>query len=226
MNVIETWANEQDTKALPLSSERVVDLTFRIQLRELPVDHAQVLSQGILQYLPWIQAEPLAGIHLIHIAGSQNGWMKPEDPSASLYPSRRTRLRLRIPITRLDDAKELIGQTINLGGHELRIDAAEKRPVYSSAVLLSRHLIVEPGESETEFLQRILNEINQLGIRCRRLLPGRHVSLTLANGPVETCSLMAADLTPMDSITLQELGIGKGRHFGCGLFIPCKGLRV
>jgi hypothetical protein len=37
---------------------------------------------------------------------------------------------------------------------------------------------------------------------------------------------MLADLTAEESLRLQQHGLGPGRYFGCGLFIPCKGIKT
>ena len=39
-----------------------------------------------------------------------------------------------------------------------------------------------------------------------------------------TRSLMLAGLSKQDSITLQDVGIGRGRVFGCGIFLPYKSI--
>jgi hypothetical protein len=36
---------------------------------------------------------------------------------------------------------------------------------------------------------------------------------------------MVADLEPEQSVLLQQAGLGDGREFGCGLFIPHKGIK-
>ena len=38
--------------------------------------------------------------------------------------------------------------------------------------------------------------------------------------------LMVADLTPEAAIKLQQEGLGEGRKFGCGLFLPQKGIKA
>ena len=82
--------------------DTIVDAVFDISCRSLPVDHSYALSQAIQCALPWFAHE--AGLHLIHVAGSGNGWRRPDDPRALLHLSRRTKLALRIPKERIADA--------------------------------------------------------------------------------------------------------------------------
>ena len=65
-----------------------------------------------------------------------------------------------------------------------------------------------------------------MGIRFRKLLPGRQLNLRGPEGIVKTRSLMVADLELTDSLILQEQGLGEGRTFGCGLFIHQKGIKA
>jgi len=43
---------------------------------------------------------------------------------------------------------------------------------------------------------------------------------------LETRSLMIADLEAVTSIQLQEAGVGSGRQYGCGIFLPHKGIKA
>ena len=49
-------------------------------------------------------------------------------------------------------------------------------------------------------------------------------SLTINGNKKYTRSLMIADLSKENSILLQDLGVGKGRIFGCGIFLPHKSI--
>ena len=92
--------------------EDVVDAAFAIECRSLPVDHAYALSQALLAALPWFADEPQAGLHTVHGAASGAGWQRPEGEDAVLQLSHRTRLVLRLPGSRLQDAAALSGQTL------------------------------------------------------------------------------------------------------------------
>jgi hypothetical protein len=58
------------------------------------------------------------------------------------------------------------------------------------------------------------------------MLCGIGHTITTQDGAVETRSVMIADLDKAASLSLQETGIGPGRHFGCGIFLPHKGIRA
>ncbi|OOY42428.1 hypothetical protein BOV91_06980, partial [Solemya velum gill symbiont] len=46
------------------------------------------------------------------------------------------------------------------------------------------------------------------------------------DGPIESRSLMLADLLTEETLKLQEVGLGPGRHMGFGIFIPHKGIEA
>ena len=104
------WQEEKNESGRFVVPDDVVDVAFNIVCRSLPVDHAYALSQAIIQALPWFAEESGAGLHPIHVADSGNGWMRPENPSDLLYLSKRTKLVLRLPHARAQDAKALSGR--------------------------------------------------------------------------------------------------------------------
>lgn len=216
--------DDENGKSQPVRSTRVTDIAFRLDCRCLTVDHTRELHAAIIETLPWFPDEPLAGLHLIYVAGSQNGWMRPEEPDEILHLSRRTRLTLRLPFDRVTDARVLCGQQLMIGQHEMKIGEAAEKPLLPASVLFSRHIISDET-SETDFLQRMADEMRSKEIGFKKLLPGRLLNLRGPGGIIRTRSLMVGDLEPDDSIRLQESGLGTGRHYGCGLFIQHKGIR-
>ena len=99
----------------------VVDLVFGIECKCLPVDHSHALSESVQKFLPWLTDEPAAGVHSIHVAASGNGWMRPDDPGALLHLSRRTKLELRVPKHRIEDARQLEGRSLDVEGYSIEL---------------------------------------------------------------------------------------------------------
>jgi len=217
---------EEDTHNLSSTeSQHVVDISYKINCRCLPVDHAHALSEALKTALDWLEGEPLAGLHLIHVAGSQNGWMRPEAGGELLQLSKRTRLQLRVPKHRIDDAKRLSGQTLGVAGHPIEVGESHVRPLQTSDVLFSRYVITGLND-ETQFEQWAVDELCALNVRSKKIMMGMRHTMHISGQPVVTCSLLVADLPPGDSIKLQETGLGAGRAHGCGIFIPHKGIKA
>lgn len=218
------WEEDLDETSAGIP-DAIVDLAFRIDCRTLPVDHAYRLSQAVQAALPWFAGESAAGLHLIHGADSGNGWYRPEGGSEDLlYLSRRTRFVLRLPRERVDDARALSGQVLDIDGHKLELGEASVRPLAHNTTIYARYVVGRAEDSEAEFLDRVAGELRAMGIRFKKVLCGRSHTLATPDGELFTRSVMLADLRLEDSIKLQQLGLGTNRKLGCGLFIPHKSL--
>lgn len=203
----------------------IVDLSFRINCRCLPLEHAHALSHALYQALPWLKDEEKAGIHLIHGAESGNGWIRPDDPENELLQlSRRTRMMLRLPKERLEDARKLTGMNLDIEGHPLEVADSTVRPLSLSTILFARYIVADKAESEEIFESSVVERIEELGIPVRKLLCGLTHTLNFPDRQVFTRSLLIAELKTEQSIKLQQEGLGEGRRHGCGLFIPHKGI--
>lgn len=205
--------------------DNVVDLVFQIDCRTLPVDHAWALSQAIRVVLPWLEEEPGAGVHPIHVAESGNGWIRPEKADDLLHLSRRTKLALRIPRVRVDAAQKLTGRKLDIAGHTLTVGQASLRPLSAITTIFSRYVVSADGLDETGFLQAALNELKTFSVQPKKMLCGIEKVIVTPQGPVHTRSLMLASLTQQESVLLQQHGLGAQRLLGCGLFIPHKDIK-
>jgi len=202
--------------------DEVVDAVFAIECRSLPVDHAYALSEAIQAALPWFADEPQAGLHTVHGAASGAGWKRPEGEDALLQLSHRTRLVLRIPESRMQDAAALAGQTLDIAGWPMRVGRLSPRPLLRIASLFSRSVIFEGSMDETQFLAAAAGGLRALGIETSTMLCGRDVTLATPQRTYRTRSLMVTVATPAQSLALQRHGLGEARKLGCGVFIPHK----
>ena len=219
------WNDDKDKQPGFLIPDDVVDLAYRIGCPTLPLDHAHSLSSALLQALPWLADEETAGVHLIHGAASGNGWFRPEDTENELlHLSKRTKMRLRVPKKRLQDAQALCGQTLDIEGHLLEIGKSDMFLLSSLPTLFSRYVITRAELDEMQFLEDAASELKAIDIPCRKMLGGITHTMNFPDGQVFTRSLMVADLQPEQSVRLQQLGLGEGRRIGCGLFLPHKGI--
>lgn len=216
----ETDSNESDP-----TPDDIVDIAYQIRCAALPVDHAWALSQAVLQVLPWIEDEPGAGVHSIHVAESGNGWQRPDGAKDLLYLSRRTRLLVRVPRVRLAAAEGLVGQTLDVSGHSLVIEKTSVKPLVAIQTVFSRYVVSVVGEDEDAFLQRTLDELGQQGIKPKKMLCGIEKNIQTPDQPVRTRSLMIAEMPLRESLRLQQRGLGLRRSLGCGLFLPHKDIR-
>lgn len=218
------WEDE-DKKVECVPQDKVVDLSFKIKCKQVPTMHAWELSQALFEALPWLADEPLVAIHQIHGATSGNGWERPPDGEL-IHLSKRTRMDIRIPKQRRDDAMALIGKVLDIAGYSLEVGEPIVKSLNPLGVIFSRYVAVPEGLDEDAFMEWAVSEIRQSGVTPRKMLCGIAHTIHTPDRAIETRSLMIADLDKASSISLQEQGIGPDRHLGCGIFMPHKGIRA
>ncbi len=216
---------ENDRKDDMNTSDKVVDVSYKIDCKQLPASHAMELAHELYTALPWLKHERQVGIHQIHGATTGNGWERPAN-SELMYLSRRTRMQLRIPLKRVDDARQLTGREMHIAGEKLIVGEMITRQINPLSTLFSRYVVVPQGSDETEFLQWVMQQMKQRDIRVKKMLCGMGHAIEVEGKTLETRSLMVADLDKTTSVLLQEEGLGLYQHYGCGLFIPHKGIKA
>jgi CRISPR-associated protein Cas6 len=221
------WQEDEQESTSKVSDD-IVDVRFSIDCRRLPVDHAYALSAALLDAVPWLADDPSVGVHTVHVAGSQNGWERPSHGSdQDLVVSRRTKLTIRLSKTRMGELiEDLKGKTLNIAGNPLTIGEPKTRSLSKETTLFSRYVAAHPAQSEDEFLSWAAMELRKIDVRVRKALCGRDTPLSTPHGMIHTRSLMLADLSPDESVRLQQTGLGPHRQMGCGIFIPHKGIEA
>jgi len=219
------WQEDEKKPDNPVIPDDVVDMVYSITCRSLPVDHAHALYSAIAEHLAWIDDEEGAGVHPIHVAESGNGWLRPENADELLHLSRRTKLMIRVPRQRIDEAKSLVGQTLDIAGNEMSIDKVTQRLLSDLDTLFARYMVINEGLTEDAFIEQTIAQMQELGVTPRKVLPGKGHKIRTPKGELNTLSLMLADLKMDESLVLQQKGVGSHRYLGCGLFIPHKGIK-
>jgi CRISPR-associated protein Cas6 len=218
------WQEDSDESQPYKVPDDILDVSYRISCQSLPVDHAYALSAALTKALSWLEEEEQAGIHLIHGAESGNGWIRPEDPQALMYLSRRTRMTLRLPKERVDEAKLLTGSTLDVGGNALTVGRCSIRPLSHLTTIFARYVITDDVNDESSFIEEVVINLKDIGIKVKKMMGGRLHTFNLPGRKITTRSLMIDGLKVQESVSLQQQGLGPGRKIGCGLFLPHKGI--
>ncbi len=219
------WQDNKSDTSTYVVPDDIVDILFSIDGKTLAIDHAHALSSELLHALPWLKGEPKAGIHLIHVAESGNGWIRPNNPDRDvLHLSKRAKLTIRLPKNCVDQAQTLVGTTLDINSHKLLIGKSSIRKLSKSSNLFSRYVIDMQQQSEQAFLQQQHQALCDLGIKIKKMLCGKQHQHNGPKGLTITRSLMLAELNPEESVRLQEIGLGEGRKLGCGLFLAHKSI--
>ncbi|MYB88355.1 MAG: type I-MYXAN CRISPR-associated protein Cas6/Cmx6 [Proteobacteria bacterium] len=218
------WQDREDKGKQYVVPDDVIDLSFKVQCKQLPLDHAYDLYRAIQAELTWMTEETQAGIHLIHGAESGNGWIRPQEPDALLSLSRRTRFMLRLPKHRIPEAKQLAGRRMQVGAHELILSQPHEKLLSSQTTIFARYIVTDHLTDEAAFLDQADRLLRDQGIHARKMMSGRAHVLRMPGDNLATRSLMIDSLEKEESIHLQQHGLGPGRKVGCGLFLPHKGI--
>jgi len=216
------WQDETDTIPYKIPDD-VVDLSFSISCTTVPADNAYALSLAVTEILTWFGNEPDAGLHIMYGGASINGWQRPEE-DGTLLLSKRSRLRLRLPKRRIEDAEQLCGKVLDLAGHSVEVGKSKSMLLVNTDTLLSRHIVSAVEEDEEAFTERMFQELQKMGLGLTKILSGRDHALAGPDGPINTKSLLVSGMTAQDAVALQIKGLGPGRSMGFGLFIASKSL--
>jgi CRISPR-associated endonuclease/helicase Cas3 len=214
--------------------ETVVDLEFPLRGDMVPADHGYSLYAALCRVLPWAHADEAVGIHPIRgrLVGGR-----------ALALTLASRLRLRLPASRIAEALPLAGQQLDLGGARLGVGVPTIRPLSPAPTLASRLAVIKGFQEPEPFLEAAQRQAEALGIEGRLALLARANEGSLegatsraAGDPIRRTlrihdreivgfALAATELTAEESLRVQEVGIGGRRRFGCGLFVPLRGGR-
>lgn len=194
---------------------RFTDVQFELAGLEIPADHGAALYEEIARLLPWLRDTPEAGIHPVHGA--------PSGRNANLVINRRVRLVLRLPVACVQQASALVGKTIDPGAGTLTVGALKEKALTPYGTLYS-HFVDYGTDDEAAFLERAHAELEGMGMQAG-LIPGKRRQMRIPNGVIGGYSLMLHDVALMQSLSLQEAGIGLHRGYGCGILIPHKSIK-
>ncbi len=198
------WNEEKKKEKFEIPDD-IVDVSFAIRCKCLPLEHMQALSQSLFKALPWLEDEPLAGIHPIYGAETGNGWERPSDPDELIFYSRRQKMTLRLPKERLQDVNALVDQTIQVAGYEISIGKATIKKLSDLPTTFSRAVLVDSAMEEEDFLQWAYEELKKLDIPVRKMMAGKERLVELADGSRQvTRSLMLAEMEQAESVRIQQ----------------------
>ncbi len=218
------WNDSTINKAAYEVPNDIVDVNFKIKCAQLPLDHAHQLSEAIIKQLPWIENSEYAGIHLIHGAESGNGWIRPTDPDELIFPSRRTLFTIRTPQEHIEDVRALDGTSINVCDSSIEFSKPTIRKLSKLTTIFARYVLAEQVDDETSFLNEMIELLAKKSIRPNKMMSGRATTMRFPSKTLGARSLMIDGLDVTESVLLQQQGLGDGRKFGCGLFLPHKGI--
>jgi CRISPR-associated protein Cas6 len=195
-----------------MTSAAAVDFAFAVSGDRIDQDYADGLYRALAAALPWLAGEPQAGVHPIRGLTPVLG---------GLMVGGRTRIVLRAPAHRAADCERLQGTRLEVPA-PLLLGRVSQRELLAYPVLHSR-LVVTGAEDESDFVVDVERGIVELDLDCEMIV-GRRGELQSDGRRLVGFSLMLHGLTAVESLRVQERGLGLHRKLGCGLFLPHKAI--
>ncbi len=195
-------------------TEAFTDIIFSLRGSSVMPGYAAPLWQALRASLPWLAEEPGAAIHpLARVSPGQS----------SLYLGRHSRLILRLPQHRVEEAFELCGRILEIGASvKIEVGDASLRPLRPAAVQHSPFVTLD-NATEADFLVKAERRLSEIGIDCHMVCGKEHeMQGEESEGMLRGHSLMLHGLTRENSLRIQHAGLGAGRKLGCGVFVPHK----
>lgn len=187
----------------------MIDAVFDVSGDTLPVGYPFRLWAELTRHAPELTQHDSIGVLPLRTTSSAYG----------LLLAKRAKLILRIPEALSATVMALEGKTCALGEHPLNIGTGKLRQITPSPTIQSH--LVSGDRDEVAFMGQIAATLEKLGISAN-LICGRRNSLEGVNDGIHGFNLVIHDLKPEDSLQLLYSGLGDGRQFGCGVFVPYK----
>ena len=217
------WHQDDEPGVEYQAPDDVFDLVFRLRGDSLDIDHAFALAQALQSRLGSDTCGRI-GVHGVRMAGSGNGWNRPERADAALPLSRRARLAIRVHRDDCDEVAGIKDRTLRIGEQDLVVGEHSIRKLSTIGTLHARAVCCEREQSEADFLSEVAAQLKRMDIKVSKMICGKSAEIRKGDDKLFTRALLVADLEPEESIALQRQGLGEGGLFGCGLFIPHKGI--
>lgn len=198
----------------------VIDACFPLIGDTIPVDHGYPLFAAMVKEIRAIHDMPV-GIHPINGLLIGDRLMKLTEKS---------RLTIRLDHMLLPEILPLAGMKLKIGEGHVRIGIPSIRTLKAGSRCRSRLVVIRGFMTPEDFLAAVGRQMAAIEITgkaeiLRRpgvVAPGKDPfvrrTLRIKEKEIVGYALEVSELSPENSIRLQELGLGGRRHMGCGIF--------
>ena len=212
---------EDNQENLNKTDNTMVDVSLKVNCNKISADHAYDLFEAVQKKFPKIRDIENLAIHSVHGAESGAGWERPE---TEIYLSKRARFCIRTPVEYSREFYKLDGEILKIGKYEMTLSKPSTKNLTITDTLFCRSVVIENCKSEEDFLKNIHSSLRSMGVNVKKMLCGKEHTIQIPNKTLIGKTLLITDLEKDDSIKIQQLGLGIGKLFGCGIFLPHKSI--
>lgn len=195
----------------------MIDMAFDLGGGTIPAAYPFALWAEMVRHVPQLVEQEFTGVLPLRAAESNQGLLLPK----------RAKLVLRLPTTLADHVAAYLSwkrldmtiDPMRSEGVSLQLGKGCPHPIRPHPTIHAQ--LVAGASDESVFTDSVNAQLKEMGI-AGRLICGRHRTLTDGQQSIHGYSLVIHDLKPQASLQLQYAGLGIGRQFGCGIFVPHK----
>jgi len=211
----------------------ILELRFPLRGTPLPYDHSYLVYRAVAGVVPWVGEPAQIELAIVPIQGTPHGGF--------LHLTRVSRLAFRLNADDIAMLLPLAEQCLAIDAATLRLGQPTTSPLRPAPGLMSLFVADERHSHSDEFLEWLKEQLRALEIRAVPALRRKrgHESSSPTQGTrrsfdssyarhrrqvgdnaVSGWEVQVFGLAPEESVRLQEHGIGPGRRYGCGVFVP------
>jgi CRISPR-associated protein Cas6 len=192
------------------NTPEMIDMVFDLDGGILPAAYPFALWQALIYRVPQLAEEISIGVLPLRGTDNKEGLLLPK----------RAKMVIRLPTTLAEHtAARLTRQQFDIAGRTVRLGAAKTRPIHPFPTIHAQ--LVTGTSDEVLFVEHINAQLGEMGIK-GKLICGKRRTISDDSQTMQGYSLVVHDLKPEASLHLQFIGLGEGRQFGCGIFVPSK----
>ena len=189
---------QEDTKKKPAANfSEMVDLSFSVDCKELPYDHAYELSSELIKLIPEIKNDKRNAIQTLHGPMSGNGWVRAD--GENIFLSKRAKLCLRVRKDHVEKIKEIEGKKIKLFGNDLNIGKSKMKSFLVVRDLFCRFVSCNEDLPEDIFLEEVQTELRAYKVNINKALCGQSKRINFGDKTLYTSCLLYTSPSPRDS---------------------------
>jgi CRISPR-associated protein Cas6 len=216
----------------------IIELSFRLRGTPLPYDHGYPMYRAVAAVVPWVAEPAQIELAMVPILGSAHGGF--------VHLTSVSRLAFRLAADDIDKLLPLSDRSLVVEAATLRLGRPTEYRLRPVPGLTSPFVVAEHCRRSDEAMEWLKVEFRALDIRSIPTLRRKHgregASPAEESGRSFECpfvrhhrqigdnaaigwEVQVFGLAAEESVRLQEHGIGPGRRYGCGVFMPVVGER-